>query len=75
MDAPRYYLGHGTCLAALAMGLVTAPLYAYLLTKENKKRAAYREHQLSLPIEERRVYSVKEMHALGDNAPDFIYTV
>jgi hypothetical protein len=75
VDNPRYYLGHGTCLGALAMGLVAAPMYAYLLTKENNKRAAARAHELSLPIEERRVYTVKEMHHLGDNAPDFVYTV
>lgn len=57
------------------MGIICAPVYAHLLTKENARRAAAREAELALPVEQRRVYTVKEMHALGDNAPDFVYTV
>lgn len=57
------------------MGIICAPLYAYLLNKKNKQRDAEHARQMSLPEEQRTKYSIQELHELGDNAPDFRYTI
>ncbi len=65
----------GTLIGIILMGMVASPAYAYLLMRENNKRAIYRAEQLALPEEERRVYTNKELREMGDRAPDFIYTI
>lgn len=68
-------MGHGVNLGLLFMGIITAPLYAYLLNKKNKERDAEQARQMALPEEQRRKYTIQELHELGDNAPDFRYTI
>ncbi|GAA5863794.1 hypothetical protein JCM8547_006067 [Rhodosporidiobolus lusitaniae] len=70
-DKPHYYLGHGVVLGFVAIGLVCAPLYAFLLSRENKKKKA----ELALPVGERPVYTVRELRDMGDRAPHFMYTI
>ncbi|KAL8277541.1 hypothetical protein RQP46_010096 [Phenoliferia psychrophenolica] len=65
-DSPHYYIGHGVEIGCVCLGLVTAPLYAYLLKRENKKKEQEIQFQASLPEHERRVYTVQELHDLGD---------
>lgn len=48
------------------MGLVAAPLYAFLLRRANQQKEAEIAHQASLPDHEKRVYTVQELHDLGD---------
>lgn len=57
------------------MGLFASPLYAYLLSKENKKRDAEQVYQDSLPEEKRTRYTVDEIRTMGDLAPSFRYTI
>ncbi|GAA5982693.1 hypothetical protein JCM11641_002339 [Rhodosporidiobolus odoratus] len=70
-DQPHYYLGHGVVLGFVCIGLVSAPLYAFLLKRENAKK----EWEMNLPEGERRVYTVEELRDLGDRAPEFKYTI
>jgi len=71
----RFFIGHGTNLGLLAMGMIASPLYAYLLDRENKKREAWTANQLALPENERKFFTIEELHNLGDKAPEFRYTV
>jgi len=71
----RYYTGHGVNLGLLGMGIPMATFYAWRLSKKNKEREAWTAHQMSLPEEERTVYTVEELHNMGDNAPEFRYTI
>lgn len=48
------------------MGMCFAPLYAYLLKRENEKKAEYLRVQAALPDNEKRVYTVEELRDLGD---------
>lgn len=43
----------------VALGLITAPTYAFLLSRENAKKEAEIAHQNGLPDSERRVYTVQ----------------
>ncbi|GAA6035417.1 hypothetical protein JCM8097_000245 [Rhodosporidiobolus ruineniae] len=70
-DKPHYYLGHGVVLGFVALGLVCAPLYAYLLKRENARKAA----ELARPASERRQYTVEELRDMGDRSPEFKYTI
>ncbi|SCV67346.1 BQ2448_5992 [Microbotryum intermedium] len=72
---PRYFVGHGTVLACIVLGLFCAPLYAYLLKRENEKKEREIEYQNSLPDHEKRVYSLQELRDLGDKHPSFVYTI
>ena len=47
------------------MGLVAAPLYAFLLRRANQQKEAEIAYQASLPDHEKRVYTVQELHDLG----------
>lgn len=49
-------------LGLTVMGICCSCLYAFLLTRANKKKAA----ELALPEGQRRVYSVAELQDLGD---------
>ncbi|KAK4700799.1 hypothetical protein P7C70_g5443, partial [Phenoliferia sp. Uapishka_3] len=48
------------------VGLFTAPLYAWLLSRENAKKEKELAFQASLPDNEKRIYTVQELHELGD---------
>ena len=50
----------------IAMGLVTSPLYFFLLKRENAKKEA----ELALPEGQRMVHSVQELRDLGDRYVD-----
>ena len=62
-------------LGLICMGLCMAPLYAFLLGRENRKKEAEQAWQDSLPEDQKRVYTVKEIQDLGDRAPGFVYTI
>lgn len=64
----RYFTGHGTNMGLLGMGIVIAPLYAFLLRRENRKRDAWQAHQNTLPEEQRTKFTIQELHEAGDNA-------
>lgn len=69
-DAPLYRQGHGIVLGYLTIFLLGGSVLQYsLLKKENSKRRAG----------ERDVWaegkSEKELEALGDGRPDFLYTL
>lgn len=53
------------------MGLVAAPMYAFVLNRLNKQRDAEQERQMALPEEQRQKYTIEELHNLGDRAPEF----
>ncbi|SCZ96520.1 BZ3500_MvSof-1268-A1-R1_Chr8-2g10259 [Microbotryum saponariae] len=72
---PRYFLGHGAVLGCIVVGLFCAPLYAFLLKRENEKKEREIEYQNSLPDHEKRVYSLQELRDLGDKHPSFVYTI
>ncbi|KAL8293321.1 hypothetical protein RQP46_000022 [Phenoliferia psychrophenolica] len=74
-NAPHYYIGHGVEIAMLTMGLFASTAYALLLKRENGKKEKEIAFQNSLPDHERRIYTVQELHDLGDKAPEFTYTI
>ncbi|KAK4048922.1 hypothetical protein OIV83_004478 [Microbotryomycetes sp. JL201] len=74
-DGPRFIRGHSIVLGMVGLGIITAPLYAILLARENKKRERFLSEQQSLPESERRQYTIKELQELGDRAPEFVYTI
>jgi LPS O-antigen subunit length determinant protein (WzzB/FepE family) len=55
-------MGHGIIFGFAIVGMCSATLYAFLLKRENKRRAAY------IQIEEYRskVYTLHEIQAIGD---------
>jgi hypothetical protein len=55
-------------MGLLGMGIIIAPLYAFLLTRENRKRDAWQAHQDTLPAEQRTKFTIQELHEAGDNA-------
>ncbi|KAF2265583.1 MFS nicotinic acid transporter-like protein Tna1 [Lojkania enalia] len=69
-DKPRFYLGHGVVLAYLVLFLFGGSVATKLmLMQENKKRAkGERDHWVE-------GMSPAEVEKLGDERPDFIYTV
>lgn len=68
-NSPRYLAGHGVVMAYLAVFLFGGSvLMSFLLQKENAKRLrGERDHWIEGK-------SDKEIEALGDQRPDFIYT-
>lgn len=69
-DAPLYRQGHGIVLGYLTIFLLGGSILQYtLLKKENKKRSAGgRDYWAEGKTE-------KEVEALGDTRPGFIYTL
>lgn len=69
-DQPRYFLGHGVCLAYLCLFLLGGSVVTrFMLARENKKRlAGHRDGWVEGK-------NPKEVEALGDKRPDFIYTL
>ncbi|KAM0747407.1 MFS general substrate transporter [Meredithblackwellia eburnea MCA 4105] len=74
-ESPHYFTGHGVEIGFVCIGLITAPIYAMILKNKNKKKLEWQELQASLPPAERKVFTVQELHDLGDRAPDFMYTI
>lgn len=69
-DGPRYYQGHGVVLAYMAVFLFGGSLLMTLLLRlENKQRQQGKRDYLI------QGKSAKEIDALGDKRPDFIYTI
>jgi MFS family permease len=69
-DSPRYYEGHGVVVAYMAVFLLGGSvLMTILLRIENKKRRdGKRDHWIEGK-------SQREIEALGDQRPDFFYTL
>ncbi len=72
-DAPRFILGHAVVVGFVGAGMLFgAPAYAWWLWRQNaRKRAVLAEQEAGT----RPAYSAKEVHELGDRAPDFNYTI
>lgn len=69
-QSPRYYQGHGVVLAYLVVFLLGGSLLmTFLLRRENKKRASGQRDEWTIGKSER------EVEQLGDQRPDFYYTV
>lgn len=69
-DGPLYRPGHGVILAYMTIFLFGGSILLYfLLKKENKKRLAGGRDYWT------EGKSAKEVEALGDTRPDFIYTL
>lgn len=69
-DKPNYSLGHAVVLAYMVVFLLGGSLFTHFaLVAENKaKLAGKRDHRIEGKTE-------REIDALGDKRPDFIYTV
>lgn len=68
-QAPRFLTGHGTVLGYMTVFLLGGSTVThFLLERENKnRRAGKRDHWIEGKSE-------KEIEALGDKRPDFMYT-
>lgn len=64
--APRYFLGHGTELGLVVLGMFSSCLYAFLLHRSNVAKEAEIARQAALPEHERKVWTVEELQDLGD---------
>jgi MFS family permease len=70
IKGPRFYAGHGTIIGYLFVCLFGgSALMAYFLNLENKKRLAGKRDHL---IEGK---TAEEIYEMGDNRPDFLYTL
>jgi hypothetical protein len=69
-DKPRYYPGHGVVLCYLVLFLFGGSVVQYiLLRRENsKRRRGERDHWIE-------GMDQGQIELLGDNRPDFIYTL
>jgi nitrate/nitrite transporter NarK len=69
-DKPRYFLGHGVVLAYMVLWLLGGSIVTrYLLVRENRKRERGERDQW---VEGK---DAREVEALGDKRPDFLYTL
>ncbi|KAM0258565.1 hypothetical protein ACHAQJ_003736 [Trichoderma viride] len=69
-DAPRYLQGHGTVIGYLFFGVFCGSiLTATLLSRENKRRLNGERNYWA------EGKTPKEIQALGDKRPDFMYTI
>ncbi|KAL8731511.1 MAG: hypothetical protein Q9166_003357 [cf. Caloplaca sp. 2 TL-2023] len=69
-DKPRYYVGHGVLISYLVLFLLGGSALQYvLLRRENAKRRAGKLDHLVVGKSE------KQIEALGDIRPNFIYTL
>ncbi|KAI0634507.1 MFS general substrate transporter [Trametes polyzona] len=69
-DAPRYFRGHVFEMAFIALGLVLVPLTALFYIIGNRRRDAS-QRDADGKVE----YTAEELRKLGDQAPDFRYTL
>ncbi|KAF4126519.1 Major Facilitator Superfamily [Geosmithia morbida] len=69
-NAPRFYEGHGVIIAYLFVSMFLGSiLYAFFLSRENKaRREGRRDHLVAGK-------TAREIQAMGDGRPDFIYTI
>ncbi|KAI5118654.1 hypothetical protein M0805_002574 [Coniferiporia weirii] len=70
IDAPRYIPGHGLELMFVGIGFITTPITIIVYKRINTRRAAELARTGGVVQ-----YSIKELHDLGDRAPDFKYTL
>ncbi|OJT03637.1 High-affinity nicotinic acid transporter [Trametes pubescens] len=72
-DAPRYLLGHAVELGFVGMGLTLLPIMVFTYSRANAQRdAAQRDMEVrGVKIE----YSTEELRKMGNQAPDFRYTL
>lgn len=70
VDAPRYFAGHGTVTAYLfvCMFCGSALMYALLRRENGKRRRGERDHRVEGKTD-------AEVAMLGDERPDFLYTL
>lgn len=69
-DAPRFYPGHGVVLAYLVLFLFGGSIVQYfLLRRENSKRVRGDRDQRIEGLDQNQI------ELLGDERPDFIYTL
>lgn len=69
-DAPRFYPGHGVVLAYLVLFLFGGSIVQYfLLRRENSKRMRGDRDQWIEGLDQNQI------ELLGDERPDFIYTL
>lgn len=69
-ESPRFFTGHGVVLAYQTLCLLGGTIFVYVMLKiENRKRlTGKRANMLDGKTEE-------EIWIMGDNRPDFIYTM
>lgn len=72
-DSPRYIMGHGVVLGMVCLGLLSAPLNAFLLKRENNMRDEWQAEQDKLPDAEKTTFTVQELRDAGDKAKEFRY--
>lgn len=65
----------GVVIGFIVMGIVIAPIWAILVKRANAAKDIERDYQMSLPEAERKVYTVQELHDLGDRGPEFVYVI
>ncbi|KAL0564185.1 hypothetical protein V5O48_017868 [Marasmius crinis-equi] len=71
VDQPRYIIGHGIELMFVGIGLIVVPIIATTYYRlNNKKKATVRQEE-----EQGVKRTTKEIRAMGDRAPEFIYTL
>ncbi|KAL0565369.1 hypothetical protein V5O48_016654, partial [Marasmius crinis-equi] len=71
VDKPRYTLGHGIELVFVGIGLIVVPIITMTYYRlNNKKKATIRQEE-----EQGVKRSPEEIRAMGDRAPEFIYTL
>jgi len=71
-DKPRFILGHGIELMFVAIGLIFVPITVATYKRINKRRA---EFMARVAEGSEKKLSSDEIRALGDKAPDFVYTI
>ncbi|THG98143.1 hypothetical protein EW026_g4006 [Hermanssonia centrifuga] len=70
-DAPRYRLGNAIELMFVGIGMISLLIGVFTYKRIN----AQREAQEKLMGPEGNVFTVEELRALGDRAPEFRYTL
>jgi len=71
----RFFIGHGTNLGLLGMGVCASTFYAWRLARLNKEREEWTAHQATLPEDQRTHFTIEELHLQGDRAMEFRYTI
>ncbi|KAH9846708.1 MFS general substrate transporter [Lenzites betulinus] len=72
-DAPRYLLGHAVELGFVSMGLVLLPVMVLTYRRSNARRDARQRDREARG--EKVEYTTEELRKMGNQAPDFRYTL
>ncbi|KAI0816935.1 MFS general substrate transporter [Trametes gibbosa] len=72
-DAPRYLLGHGVELGFVCMGLVLLPVMVVTYMRSNARRDARQRDREARG--EKVEHTTEELRKMGNQAPDFRYTL